>query len=76
MELVHLGIPKALKLGLSQPKIFHIGKRVRLADAEPNEENVGAVVAHCASFLVILLSRRVPPGNNSMIRVNYNFTHS
>ena len=68
MERVHLGIPKALKLGLSQPKIFHIGKRVRLADAEPDEENVGAAVAHCARLLVILLSCSVPPGNTLIIR--------
>ena len=74
MERVHLGIPKALKLGLSQPKIFHIGKRVRLADAEPNEENVGAAVAHCARLLVILLSCRVPPGNTSSMTKDLNAT--
>ena len=59
--LTHRGISECWQICLFCPKVFHIGKRVRLYNAEGNEKDVRPTVADSPSFLISLLPSSVPP---------------
>ena len=60
-SLTHRSISECFQICLFCPKVFHIGKWVRLDNAEANEKDVRPTVANSPSFLVSLLPSSIPP---------------
>ena len=57
----HRSLFERLQVGLFCPEGFHVGKGVRLSQAEADEEDTCSRVARLPSFLIFFLPCCVPP---------------